>query len=148
MRYILENKTIWTHPKGWKGRAPFFLLLEGKVSQLIHYSKLWPFWSPWQVEKQYWGTKIASQVVNLQVFVLGVVCQAILFDWIVQLRIVFAMFISDKNSDGKNAYHKLRLISPGLYIFIRGLRRANNTQTYKCLSFCWNQYNCNFWQPF
>jgi len=34
------------------------------------------------------------------------------------------MFISDKNSDGKNAYHKLPLKSPGLYIFIRGLRRA------------------------
>ena len=34
------------------------------------------------------------------------------------------MFISDKNSDGKNAYHKLPLISRGLYIFIRGLRRA------------------------
>ena len=50
--------------------------------------------------------------------------QAILFDWVVQLYIVFVMFISDKNSDGKNAYHKLPLISRGLYIFIRGLRRA------------------------
>lgn len=70
LRYVINWGIFWRTkqsgpiPRDERGKL-LSLLLEGKESQLIRHSKLWPFWSPWQEDKKIGNYNIAAKVTNL-----------------------------------------------------------------------------------
>ena len=84
LRYVIKWGIFWRTkqsgpiPRDERGNPLFFLLIEGKVSQLVHYSKLWPFWSPWQEDKKFGNYNIAAKSHQFGSVCLVVMCQAVL----------------------------------------------------------------------